>query len=322
MRALLARRLLQTALVLFVVVSLVFVIFRLLPGDPTSMLVDQSLDELARKRLLTDWGLDRPLLEQYVTYLRHIAVFDFGVSFYYGAPVWRSIRSTWWNTVVLMGTAMGLSLAIGVVAGAWLGWRRGSRTERTGLVVSLFLRSTPVFWLGILVLMVFSYWLRLFPTGGMRSVGYEASGLVDTYLSLDFLWHLALPLLTATLYFVADPMMVMRTCMLEVRGEDFLEYLEALGFSQSDRMRHCARNAILPVVTFASIMVGFVFGGQVLLEIVFAWPGIGREMVLAIERRDYPIAQATFVIMAVMVILMNFVVDMLYSYLDPRVRHA
>ena len=117
-------------------------------------------------------------------------------------------------------------------------------------------------------------------------------------------------------------MMVMRACMLEVKGEDFLEYLDALGLPERDRMRHCARNAMLPVVTFASIMVGFVFGGQVLLEIVFAWPGIGREMVLAIQRRDYPVAQATFIVMSVMVILMNFVVDLLYSYLDPRIRYA
>jgi len=321
-RAFLIRRLVQTLLVLFVVVTLVFVLFRLLPGDPTAMLVDQSLDELARQRLLVEWGLDRPLFEQYLTFLKNIATLNFGLSFYYRAPVWTSLAAAWWNTAVLMGFAIVIALTVGVVAGAYLGWRRGSNTERTGLVIALLLRSTPIFWLGIIVLMVFSYWLHLFPTGGMRSTGYQADGLLETYLSLNFLYHLALPLLTASLYFVADPMMVMRTCMLEVKGEDFLEYMEGLGFSERERMQHCARNAILPVVTFASIMIGFVFGGQVLLEIVFAWPGIGREMVLSIERRDYPIAQATFVMMSVMVILMNFLVDILYSYLDPRIRYA
>lgn len=322
MRAFLIRRLLQTLLVLFVVVTLVFVMFRLLPGDPTSMLVDQSLDELARQRLLVEWGLDKPLFDQYVTFLKNVATFNFGLSFYYRAPVWDSLAAAWWNTAVLMGFAIVIALTVGVIAGAYLGWRRGTNSERVGLVVALLLRSTPIFWLGIIVLMVFSYWLQLFPTGGMRSVGYKADGLLETYLSLNFLYHLALPLLTASLYFVADPMMVMRTCMLEVKGEDFLEYLEGLGFSERERMQHCARNAILPVVTFASIMVGFVFGGQVLLEIVFAWPGIGREMVLSIERRDFPIAQATFIMMSVMVILMNFIVDILYSYLDPRIRYA
>jgi peptide/nickel transport system permease protein len=321
-RSYLVRRFLQTLVVLFAVVTLVFVMFRLLPGDPTAMLVDQSLDEAARQRLLVEWGLDKPLLDQYLTFLKNIAQFNFGVSFYYQAPVWQAIHTAWWNTVVLMGLAMVVALAAGVVIGAYLGWKRGSAAERTGLVTALVLRSTPIFWLGILVLMVFSYWLRLFPTGGMRAVGYQSDGLLATYLSFDFALHLALPLLTASLYFIADPMMVMRTCMLEVKGEDFLEYLDALGFSERARMRHCARNALLPVVTFASIMVGFVFGGQVLLEIVFAWPGIGREMVLAIERRDYPIAQATFVVMSVMVIVMNFVVDILYSYIDPRIRYA
>jgi peptide/nickel transport system permease protein len=316
------RRLLQTLVVLFAVITIVFVLFRLLPGDPTSMLVDQSLDELARQRLLVEWGLDKSLFVQYLTFLKNIASFNFGLSFYYQAPVWQAIYTAWWNTVVLMGIAMIIAFVAGVVIGAYLGWWRGSTSERVGLATALCLRSMPIFWLGILVLMVFSYWLHLFPTGGMRQVGYHSTSLIGTYLSFDFMLHLALPLLTAALYFVADPMMVMRACMLEVKGEDFLEYLDALGFSERDRMRHCARNAMLPVVTFASIMVGFVFGGQVLLEIVFAWPGIGREMVLAIERRDYPVAQATFIVMSVIVILMNFVVDILYSQLDPRIRYA
>lgn len=322
MRVFLARRCLQTVIVLFVVVSLVFALFRLLPGDPTAMMVDQNLDELARQRLLVEWGLDAPLHEQYFTFLKNIAVLNFGISFYYQQPVWEAIRSTLWNTIVLMGAAMAVALGVGVIVGAYLGWRRGSKTERFGLVLALFLRSAPIFWLGIIILMVFSYWLHLFPTGGMRSIGSSSSSLLETYWSVDFLYHLALPLLTAALYFVADPMLVMRTSMLELRGEDFLEYLEAIGFSEASRMRHCARNALLPVVTFSAIMVSFVFGGQVLLEIVFSWPGIGREMVVAIDHRDYPVAQGTFVIMSTMVILMNFIVDILYSYLDPRIRYG
>ncbi len=322
MRAYLIRRFCQTLIVLFVVMSLVFVLFRLLPGDPTAMMVDQSLDQLARQRLLVEWGLDAPLFQQYLTFLKNIAALNFGESFYYRQPVWQAISSSWWNTVVLMGTAMPIALAVGILAGAYLGWRRGSRMERFGIVLALILRSTPIFWLGIIVLMVFSYWLHLFPTGGMREAGSSGEGLLSTYLSMDFLHHMGLPLLTATLYFLADPMMIMRTSMLEIKSEDFLEHLRAVGFSETALMRHCARNALLPVVTFASIMVGFVFGGQVLLEIVFAWPGIGREMVLAIDRRDYPIAQASFIIMSCMVIGMNFVVDLLYSHLDPRIRYA
>ncbi len=322
MRTYIVRRFVQTLIVLFVVMSLTFVLFRLLPGDPTAMMVDQSLDELARKRLLVEWGLDAPLYQQYLTFIKNVAALNFGVSFYYQQPVWRAISSAWWNTVVLMGAAMSIALAVGIVGGAYLGWRRGSRSERFGIVLALILRSTPIFWLGIIVLLVFCYWLQLFPTGGMRTAGSFGAGLAATYWSLDFLHHMAMPLLTAVLYFLADPMMIMRTSMLEIRNEDFLEHLRAAGFSETALMKHCARNALLPVVTFASIMVGFVFGGQVLLEIVFAWPGIGREMVLAIDRRDYPIAQANFIVMSCMVITMNFLVDLLYSYLDPRIRYA
>lgn len=321
MRSYLLRRTYQTLVVLFVVVALVFVLFRLLPGDPTAMMIDQSLDEAARAKLLAEWGLDGSLPQQFLLYLTNLARLNLGVSFYYRQPVWHVLSGPLWNTTVLMGTAIVIAIAAGIVLGIYLGWRRGSRAERFALVVALFLRSTPIFWLGILLLMVFTYWLHLFPTGGMRSVGYASSNLVSTYLSLDFLHHLALPLVTATLYFIADPMMVMRTSMLEVKGEDFLEFLESVGLSERTIMRHCARNALLPVVTFVSIMIGFVFGGQVLLEVIFAWPGIGREMVEAIERRDYPIAQASFLIMAASVIVMNLVVDLVYSSLDPRVTY-
>src|SRR5690606_35395629 len=143
-RAFLIRRLVQTLLGLFVVVTLMFVLFRLLPGDPTAMLVDQSLDKLARQRLTVEWGLDRPLFEQYLTFLKNIATLNFGLSFYYRAPVWTSLAAAWWNTAVLMGFAIVIALTVGIVAGAYLGWRRGSNTERTGLVIALLLRSTPI----------------------------------------------------------------------------------------------------------------------------------------------------------------------------------
>ncbi len=322
MRGYLVRRLYQTIIVLLVVISLVFVLFRMLPGDPTAMMIDQTLDEAAQQRLLVEWGLDAPLYQQYLVYLKNLLHLNLGVSFYYRRPVWDAIHSTLWNTIVLMATAMSIAVGVGIVLGTYLGWKRGSRRERFGLVIALFLRSTPIFWLGIIILMIFTYWLHLFPTGGMRSIGYSASNLFWTYFSVDFLRHMLLPFSTAMLYFLADPLMVMRTSMLEVRGEDFLEFGESIGLSEAALMRHCARNALLPVVTFVAVMVGFVFGGQVLLEVIFAWPGMGREMVLAIDRRDYPVAQASFLIMSTMVILMNFLVDIVYSHLDPRIKYA
>jgi len=321
MRKYAIRRFYQTIIVLWVVMSLLFILFRMMPGDPTSMLVDESLDEIARKKLLVEWGLDAPLYVQYFVFLKNLAQFNFGVSFFYRTPVWESLYSPLFNSMVLMGTGLFTAIGLGIVLGAYLGWKRGGKLERFGLIFSLMLRSTPIFWLGIIVLMIFAYWLALFPTGRMRVTGYAADNLLQTYLSLDFLWHMALPLLTAILHFLSDPLLVMRTSMLEVRGEEFLEFLKSIGLPERSLIRHSMKNALLPVVTFIALSVGFVFGGQVLLEVVFAWPGMGREMLLAIERRDYPIAQGSFILMSSMVILMNFVVDLLYGYLDPRIKY-
>ncbi len=322
MRKYLIRRFFHTIIVLLVVMTILFVLFRMLPGDPTAMMIDQSLDEVARQQLLAEWGLDAPLYQQYLIFLKNLVHLNFGISFFYQKPVWQALYSTLWNTIVLMGTAMSTAVGMGIFLGAYLGWKRGSRRERFGLVMALVLRSTPIFWLGIIVVMVFSYWLVLFPTGGMRRIGYSAESLFWTYISVDFLYHLALPFLTAMLHFISDPLLVMRTSMLEVRGEEFLEFLESIGLPERAVRRHCTKNALLPVVTFVALMVGFVFGGQVLLEFIFSWPGMGREMLLAIERRDYPVAQGSFIIMSSFVILMNFVVDILYSYLDPRIKYA
>jgi peptide/nickel transport system permease protein len=321
MRKYVIRRFYQTIIVLWVVMTILFVLFRMMPGDPTSMLVDESLDQVARQKLLVEWGLDAPLYQQYFVFLKNLVLFNFGVSFFYRIPVWEALYSPLFNSIVLMGTGLCIAIALGILLGAYLGWKRGGKSERFGLIFSLMLRSTPIFWLGIIVLMVFSYWLTLFPTGRMRVTGYVAANLFETYVSLDFLWHLALPLLTAVLHFLSDPLLVMRTSMLEVRGEEFLEFLESMGVPERSLIRHSMKNALLPVVTFIALSVGFVFGGQVLLEVVFAWPGMGREMLLAIDRRDYPIAQGSFIIMSSMVILMNLVVDLIYGYLDPRIKY-
>jgi peptide/nickel transport system permease protein len=203
MRKYAIRRFYQTIIVLWVVMTILFVLFRMMPGDPTSMLVDESLDEIARKKLLVEWGLDAPLHQQYLIFLKNLALFNFGVSFFYRVPVWEALYSPLFNSIVLMGTGLAIAIGMGIMLGAYLGWKRGGKLERFGLIFSLILRSTPIFWLGIIVLMVFSYWLALFPTGRMRVTGYVAANLFQTYFSLDFLWHMALPLLTAILHFLS-----------------------------------------------------------------------------------------------------------------------
>jgi len=186
----------------------------------------------------------------------------------------------------------------------------------------LFLRSAPVFWTGMIFIMLFGIWLGIFPTSGMRTLPYEATGFLDKIFTLDFLWHLFLPALTISLYYLALPMLIMRNTMLEVMGEDFIELCKAKGLGERATMfKHAARNALLPVVTQAAITVGLAVGGMVVVEVVFSWPGLGRELVQAVRTGDYPMAQAGFMLMAGIILLMNFLADIVYGYLDPRVAY-
>jgi peptide/nickel transport system permease protein len=310
-------RVVQTLLILFMVLSLMWILFRGLPGDPASMYISGRLspDDIEAIRKL--WGLDAPLHVQYFSYIRNLFKGDFGISFYYRESVFRIIGPRFLNTLMLMGPAMIMSIILGTVLGSYLGWKRGSKRERVGVILSLFMRSFPIYLSGILALMLFTHYLGLFPLGGMRTIG-------GTHLSwfqqfLDMTHHLVLPLVVAIIYFMGDIVVISRTSMLELIGEEFLQFARARGLTDSKVRRIALRNAIIPIVTYSTIMVGFAFGGQVLLEIVFSWPGIGRLMVNSVMRTDYPVAQAAFFIMAAAVIVANLIVDLLYCYLDPRI---
>jgi peptide/nickel transport system permease protein len=245
---------------------------------------------------------------------------DFGQSFYYNRPVTSIIADRLLNTLSLMLTAFGVSYLVGTYAGAVLGWLRGTQRERAGILVVLLLRSTPVFWSGMILLYIFGFQLDIFPIGGMRDVTAEYSGAVDKFVSLDFLYHLVLPVFTLSLYYTGLPLLLMRNNLLEVLSEDYIQTAKAKGISSRRVMiHHAARNAMLPVVTAFAIAIGFAVGGQVLIEQVFSWPGLGREMVQSSLRSDYPVAQGTFVLLSIIVITMNFLADLAYTYLDPRV---
>jgi peptide/nickel transport system permease protein len=306
-------------LTIYVIITLTFFMFRLMPGDPVSLLVTESISQEAREMIKRSWGLDKPLWEQYVIYVMKMFKGDFGYSLFYKHDVWEILWPKLLNTLVLMGTSMTLSIFIAVFFGAIIGWRRNTRWEKGGVLFFLSLRSIPIFWMGIIFLMVFSYWFKFFPGGGSHSIGYRAEGFFGNYLNMDFLKHLTLPFLCSLLYTITDPLMIMRSSMLEIKGEDFLTILEAKGLSEVSVITQCARNAILPVVTYAGVLVGYAFSGQVLLETVFTWPGVGLEIVKAIFTRDYPLAQASFVLMAFVAVIMNFIVDLSYGFLDPRI---
>jgi peptide/nickel transport system permease protein len=319
MRRYLFRRLLQNAFLLWVLTSLMFVLFRILPGDPVSIILSPELSEESRQAIREAWGLDQPLWTQYASYLANLAQGELGVSFQYQKPVWDVLADKVLNTLVLMVPATAAAVVLGVLAGLYFGWRRGSRIERLGVLLPPIIRGLPVFWLGILLLMALSYGLNWFPNGGMRSTGTFVTDPWQLYLSWDFLWHLALPFLCMTITSLPEPMLIMRSSLLETMGEDYLELIVAKGVGEWGVLRHAARGSLLPVMTWVFHMFGYAMASTVVIEIVFAWPGLGREIVNAVNAYDYPVIQAAFFLISAIIIFLNLAMDLLYGVLDPRV---
>ena len=314
------RRLIQMIFSVFVVATVVFLMFRLLPGDPMTVLIEPGWSTEARAMLAERFGLDRPLHEQYFLFMRNLVQGDFGHSFYYSRPALDVLADKIANTLILMLSAMIIAYGLGIIGGAFLAWYRGTKMESVGITLALIFRALPPFFVGMMFIMFFSYRLGIFPHSGMRTPGYASEGPLLKFMTLDFLRHLALPMIVSGLYFLAQPLLIMRNTMMEVMGEDFIEMAHAKGLSNTRIMyKHAARNALLPVVTQGALFIGMAIGGQVLIEYVFGWPGLGREIVLAAQRHDYPVAQASFIIISALVMIMNFLADLFYSYLDPRV---
>ncbi|MEL6236103.1 MAG: ABC transporter permease, partial [Pseudomonadota bacterium] len=248
---------------------------------------------------------------------------ELGDSFFYRQPVFDRIMELLPNTLVLTFSSLFLAYAFGILVGAWLAWRRGQLVEKAAIPFVLTTRAMPEFWLGMILLAIFSFWLGWFPAGGTRPAGAEYSSLLALYSSRDFLTHLALPALTLAIYSQGLPLLLMRSNMLDVMREDFVTMARIKGLSSwTVVVRHAARNALLPVMTSFAIAVGYQIQGNVVVESVFSWPGLGRELVNAVSASDYPLAQGAFLMIAVVVVLMNLLADLLYGLLDPRVSHA
>lgn len=320
LRRYILRRIGEVIISLFFVATIVFLMFRLMPGDPTASMIEPGMPEEAQDMLLERFGLDKPLHEQYYAYMTNILQGDFGNSFHYRRPVTDIIGEKLFNTMFLTISSILFAYIIGVTGGVLLAWYRGSKLESLASALVLIARSLPPFFLGMLGLMIFSFWLGWLPHSGMRTTGYVAEGFFDLYFNLDFLKHLILPVIMSSIYYLARPMLVMRNTMLELTNADFVEMAKAKGLSKSPVMYvHAARNALLPIVTNLGLVMGMAISGAVTIEYVFGWPGLGREIVLSAQRHDYPLAQASFIMLAVLVMSMNIIVDILYGYLDPRV---
>lgn len=322
LRGYVIRRIGQLAITYFVFLTLLFVIFRMMPGDPTAMFILEGIPEDARQQRIEELGFNDPLYIQYFDYLIQLLSGDFGDSIIYRRPTIEIIWDKVLNTLFLMGSALLIAYTIGILGGAIMGWWRGSRFEKGGIIAVLVARSSPEFWIGIILLTIFSYQLGLLPSAGMRTVGSATTGGIWYYLNTDFVRHLLLPMLTGAIYFTATPALLMRNTMLDVLDADFIEIKKAEGLPERRILyHHAARNSVLPVVTVVAIVTGAAMGGSVIIETVFNWDGMGRAIVQSVTRRDYPLMMAMFFIMGSLVIFMNFVADIAYVYLDPRVEY-
>jgi peptide/nickel transport system permease protein len=297
-----------------------FVLFRAI-GDPVKLLTRTSvhLDPEEQQALREEFGIDDPLPQQFVNYLGDSLRGEFGYSFISGRPVLTVVQEKVWPTVLLVGVATILSTVIGILIGIKGAWRRGSAFDTGSLLGSLTLYSMPEGWLGMILLISFAGTLGWFPAGGIESTD-RLTGLAQV---LDVAKHLVLPCLTLTLGYIGEFAIIMRSSLLEVMGEEFVQTARAKGVRDKDvRRRHAVPNALLPTFTLAFYSVGFILGGAVIVEEVFSWPGLGQLTYAAIEGNDYPVIQAVFLLSSAAVILFNLLADLLYGYLDPRVKEG
>ncbi|MDJ0388790.1 ABC transporter permease [Roseomonas sp. E05] len=319
----LIRRLLHMAFVLWAVATIVFLMFRLMPGDPSAAFIDPTFTVEQQQEIRAQFGLDRPLPEQYLIYLGNLARGEFGLSFRQRQPVIGMVLDVLPNTLLLTLTALLIAYAFGTLLGALMAWNRGGRFEAVSVPLVLTTRAAPEFWVGMVMLAIFAFGLGWLPSGGANTAGAQYTSEWDRILSLDYLRHLALPALTLAIYLQGLPALLMRSSMLEVMQEEFVTMARMKGLSERAIMlRHAARNALLPLVTAFALGFGQSVGGNVVVENVFSWPGLGRLLADAIANSDYPLAQCAFLLIAFVLVLMNFLADLLYGLLDPRVAHG
>lgn len=320
-RKFLAIRLITTLFALFGVISVVFVIFRLVPGDPASMFISPGMPPEAAELLRKQYGLDDPIHIQYIKYMEALVGGNLGYSFMQNRPVTGILYRRVAISLSYMLPALFVAYVVGPFIGAYMAWHRGETIDTIGIGASLMFYSAPIFWTGMVIVMVFSFQLGWLPSGGMHSILYSGPQSVpETFFNMDFVRHWILPFSLTAVYYTTVPLVYMRNTMIDVLGDDFIEMNKAEGLSELAILyRHAARNALLPILHRLALSVGYAMGGSILIETVFSWPGIGRLMWQAVQARDYPLAQGAFILMAVAIIVFNFIVDLVSVTVDPRV---
>lgn len=323
LRRYITRRLIQIILIFFVILTVLFLLFRLAPGDPVSRMIDPAMSPEDAENLISQLGLREPIWVQYLLYLKNFVTGDFGYSFHYGRPVITVIWDKLPNTVLLFTTSIILAAIVGIFLGKIAAWHKGKKLDLWMTIGALVTHTVFLPWLALIMIWVFSYKLGWFPITGIISEEIwldPESGIVAKVL--DVAHHMVLPVATLFCIHFGSYLLIMRSSMLETLKEDYILTARAKGLKEKViRDRHAAPNAALPVVTSVGLSLAFSINGGALTETVFTWPGIGRELVFAVSHNDYPLAQGSFLLIALVVLLANMIVDILYAYLDPRIRY-
>ena len=319
---LIASRLFKAVIVLFMIIIFNFFLIQMAPGDPAAILAGEAgaTDAEFLRQLTERFGLDQPLHVQLWRYVSGVAMLDFGFSYRQQVPVLDLILARLPATLLLTGTAFVLSLVLGIVAGSLAAARVKKPSRSLLMALALVFYATPLFWVALMAVVLFSVYLDWLPAYGMYTVG---AGLEGFAFALDVGKHLILPATTLALFFMAIYTRMTRASMLEAAQQDFVKTARAKGLKNSViQRRHILRNALLPIITLAGLQAGQMVGGAILTETVFAWPGIGRLMFEALQQRDYNLLLGIFFFSAALVIVFNIITDLVYRLADPRIKEA
>ncbi len=315
-----ATRTAQTVITIFIVMSFIFVLFRLMPGDFTAQMVEAGASPEAVESIRDEWGLNDPIYVQYYNFLINYATLDPGVSPTTRQPVWDYVKMRILNTAILVGAGVITAYIFGAIIGTITGTRRGTKIEKWGIIPLIMVGAIPSFFTAILLIIVFASGLGWFPTSGISSPGGSGYDIWwRSYFTTEFLHYAALPFVAVVFRYLYVPSLIMRTSVVETMNKDFINYHRLTGMAKLDRMKQVAKHSSLPIITLFPVSMSRALGGLVLIETVFNWPGIGLLLVEAVLARDYPTVQFVFFIVAVFVIVSNYVVDIFYGVIDPRV---
>jgi len=321
MWAIIVRKLVYLVITVILILSFNFFLFRIMPGDPARSIAGHGqLTEEQRETVYRLFGLDQPLHIQFLLYLRNCFTGQLGYSFstYKTRLVMEVVLESIKYTLILVGASTAISVIIGVILGIISAWKRGTKIDLFFTGSGIILYSLPTYWFGMLLIMIFSARLGLFPISQATSIPPPSDPVM--YI-LDMGWHSVLPIATFALTAFADFALIMRDSLIDVLTEDYIVTAHAKGLRETEVLRrHAVPNAMLPVVTQITMYFAWVVAGAIMIEIVFTWPGIGLLTYQAIYKRDYPIIQAVFLVFTIAMIIANFIADILYAWLDPRVR--